>query len=162
MNIDAPPLRIYTDTSVIGGCFDEEFADASNQLFDGVRACRFKLLVSEVVAREIAAAPVRVQQVLTSLGPDQTEQVPIDERVVDLATAYLEAGVVGSRWFDDAIHVAAATVARADAIVSWNFKHIVRLDKIKAYNVVSEAKGFHSLTILSPTEVIEADDDHQD
>lgn len=70
-----------------------------------------------------------------------------------LATAYLKAGVVGERWLDDATHVAAATIARADAIVSWNFRHIVRLDKIKAYNQVNLAKGYGILTILSPVEV---------
>ena len=42
---------------------------------------------------------------------------------------------------DDATHVAAATVAKADAVVSWNFKHIVRLDKIKAYNEVEARDG---------------------
>ena len=65
----------------------------------------------------------------------------------------MAAGVVGPKWVDDATHVAAATVARADAIVSWNFKHIVRLDKIRAYNEINHAMGFGSLTILSPKEV---------
>jgi hypothetical protein len=74
--------------------------------------------------------------------------------VLQLRDAYLAAGVVGPKWMDDATHVAAATVAKADAIVSWNFKHILRLDKIKAYNEVNGQMGFAALTILSPKEVV--------
>ena len=71
----------------------------------------------------------------------------------ELARAYLDAGVVGPRSREDALHVAAATIARADAIVSWNFKHIVRLDKMKAYNQFNVALGYAAITIISPKEV---------
>jgi hypothetical protein len=77
----------------------------------------------------------------------------LSDKVLWLRDAYLAAGVVGPKWIDDATHVAAATVVRADAIVSWNFKHIVRLDKIKAYNTVNTKLGFDVVTILTPKEV---------
>ena len=79
--------------------------------------------------------------------------MPITEEVLALRDAYLAAGVVGPQRLDDAGHVAAATVARADAIVSWNFRHIVRLDKIRAYNQVNLLHGYGILTILTPKEV---------
>ena len=31
------PLRVYTDSSVIGGCFDEEFAEHSVRLIERAR-----------------------------------------------------------------------------------------------------------------------------
>ena len=71
--------------------------------------------------------------------------------------AYLAAKILGSRWADDAAHVAAATVARADAIVSWNFQHIVRLDRMKAYNQVNLLDGYGILTIVTPKEVLSDD-----
>lgn len=71
----------------------------------------------------------------------------------DLAHAYLRAGVLGKRWLGDCQHVAAATVARADAIVSWNFKHIVRPERIKGYHQVNLALGYGLVTIVSPKEV---------
>lgn len=159
MTATPAPLRIYTDTSVIGGCFDEEFAEHSNRFMDGVRAGRYKLLISDVVARELLAAPPRVQKVLADLHLNQVESITINPAVRDLTEAYLNAGVVGPRWIDDATHVAAAAVARADAIVSWNFKHIVRLDKIKAYNQINDGHGLPMLTILSPIEVSHGDQD---
>ncbi|MEK7250008.1 MAG: hypothetical protein AAB209_06235, partial [Bacteroidota bacterium] len=73
--------------------------------------------------------------------------------VIELRDAYLSAGVVGPKWVDDATHVAAATVARADAIVSWNFVHIVRLDRMKAYNRVNLLNGYGMLTIITPKEI---------
>ena len=66
----------------------------------------------------------------------------------------MQAKILGTEWIDDATHVAVATVARADAIVSWNFKHIVRLDKMKAYNQVNLMNGYGILTIISPKEVL--------
>ena len=72
---------------------------------------------------------------------------------VELHEAYMAARILTRKSANDALHVAVATVARADAIVSWNFRHIVRLDKIKAYNQVNFAMGYGLLTILSPREV---------
>lgn len=60
------------------------------------------------------------------------------------------------------MHVAAASVTGVDAIVSWNFKHIVRLDHINGYNDVNESRGFRRLTIITPLEVIHAADDEED
>ena len=84
--------------------------------------------------------------------------------VIALRDAYLTAGVVGPRWKEDALYVATASVTWVDAIVSWNFKHIVRLDRINAYNAVNESRGFRRLTIVTPLEVTRAffEEDSQD
>jgi predicted nucleic acid-binding protein len=138
---------------VFGGCFDVEFAAESQRFFDLVRAGRVKILVSEVVVGELANAPVRVRELLSSLPADSVEQVRLTRDVIDLRDAYLAAGILDPQWTDDATHVAVATVARADAIVSWNFKHIVRIDKMRAYNQVNLQTGFGLLSIVSPQEV---------
>ncbi len=153
------PFRIYADTSVIGGVHDPEFADDSRRFVKGVRAGRFILLVSEIVVAELRDAPKSVRRILPSLPATSVEPVEVSEEVLTLRDAYLDASIVGEQWSDDAAHVAAATMARADAIVSWNFTHIVRLDKMKAYNRVNEREGYDSLTIISPTE-LPADDDN--
>ncbi len=126
------PLRIYLDSSVIGGCYDVGFDEDSRRVIAGVHRGKAILLISEVVVREIGKAPKEVQDVLASISPTAVEVVTLDEEVLVLRAAYLAAKILGKKWIDDATHVAAATVARADAIVSWNFKHIVRLDKMKA------------------------------
>jgi predicted nucleic acid-binding protein len=147
------PLRVSADTSVFGGYFDAEFAAESRRFFDLVRGGRVKLLLSEVVVRELAGAPVRVRELLASLPDGSVMPVALTRDVIDLRNAYLAAGILDPQSTDDATHVAAATVARADAIVSWNFKHIVRIDKMRAYNQVNLQTGFGLLSIVSPQEV---------
>ncbi len=71
-----------------------------------------------------------------------------------LRNAYLEANIVSPKSTDDATHVAIATISMADAIVSWNFKHIVQLDKMKMYNQINLLNGYGILTIVSPREII--------
>jgi predicted nucleic acid-binding protein len=150
-------LRIYCDTSVIGGCYDAEFAADSMRLMEAVQRGRLVLLLSDVVLAELADAPAQVQQVLERLPVTAVEKVELTDEVLALRDAYLAAKILGSRWADDAAHVAAATVARADAIVSWNFQHIVRLDKMKAYNQVNLLEGYGILTIVTPKEVLSND-----
>lgn len=147
------PLRIYTDTSVIGGCLDPEFAAHSLRFVEQIKQRRIIVLISEVLVRELSGAPPGVRAIVDELPMEQVENVVIDAEVESLRDAYLESGIVTRRWEDDATHVAAASVAGADAIVSWNFRHIVRLDLMKRYNDVNRAMGYRHLNIVTPMEV---------
>lgn len=154
-------MRVYVDTSVIGGCLDDEFEEDSWRLIEAAKAGRIVLLVSAIVFGELDSSPPVVMAILNELPPEALEDVPISAEVTALRDAYVEANVVGPRRLDDAAHVAAATVARADAIVSWYFKHIVRLDRIRAYNQVNLLTGYGILTIVSPKEVRFDDPDEE-
>jgi len=138
---------------VIGGYFDPEFERESRRFIDAVKNGKIVMLLSEVVIQEILLAPENVQSVLASIPTSSIERVPLSTEIIELRNAYIKAGILDPKWIDDATHVAAATVARADAIVSWNFSHIVRLDKMKAYNQVNLINGYGILTIVSPQEV---------
>ena len=146
-------LRVYVDTSVIGGYHDEEFAIASRRVIEAARSGRIILLSTEVVVQELRGAPDAVRAIVDGLPLGSVERVPMSDAVLSLRDAYLAAGILGPESLDDAAHVAAATVARADAICSWNFKHIVRLDKMKAYNEVNQSLGYGALVIVTPQEV---------
>ena len=145
--------RIYVDTSVLGGCFDPEFERESRRLVESARAGRVVFLMSDVVAREVGRAPLRVRELVKSLPAESLIEGEITTAVIELRDAYLAAGVLGRSSLDDATHMAAATVSRADAIVSWNFKHIVQLQRIAAYNEVNAELGYPALSIVSPMEV---------
>jgi predicted nucleic acid-binding protein len=147
------PLRVYVDTSVIGCCLDAEYEDDSRALFAAVAAGQVRVLVSEVTLTELAGAPAEVRAVLDDLPDEAVEELPLTPEMVALRDAYVDARIVGERWLDDAAHVAAATVARADALVSWNFRHLLRLHKMKAYNQVNLLHGYGILTIVTPKEV---------
>lgn len=83
----------------------------------------------------------------------QIFRVEVTEEVKRLRDEYLTRKILTPKSLDDATHVALATINRADAIVSWNFKHIVRLDKMKLYNQVNFSLGYGILQIVSPKEV---------
>ncbi len=146
-------LRIYVDTSVIGGCFDAEFATWSDALMRDFRAKRLVPVLSDVTAAEVAAAPAAVRVLhheLLALGRDV---LPVTPAVLGLVAAYEARKILPKKFAADMTHIALATIAEVDAIVSWNFKHIVRLEKIRLFNAVNVESGYRALSILSPREV---------
>ena len=145
--------RIYIDTSVIGGCFDPEFAEWSNGLLQDFRNGTFQPLLSEVIGAEIEDAPDEVQVVYAELIALNAEVLTVEESALELADEYQKRGILTSNFYDDGLHIALATVAEADLLVSWNFKHIVRFDKIRLFNAVNIEFGYRPLQIFSPREV---------
>ncbi|GBL14166.1 hypothetical protein MTo_01463 [Microcystis aeruginosa NIES-1211] len=146
-------LRVYIDTSVIAGCLDDEFSLESNQLMEAIKQEKFILLMSDIIVSELINASQAVKDILLSIPQRVIEVVKITPEVLQLRDAYINEGVVTSKSINDATDVAAATIARAAAIISWNFKHIVRLDKMKGYNQINLLNGYGILTIISPLEV---------
>jgi hypothetical protein len=146
-------LRIYVDTSVVGGYFDREFARWSEALVGDFRAKRLVPVLSDVTAAEVAAAPPAVQALHDELVRLAGGVLPVTREVIDLEQAYEGRKILPRRYAADMRHIAIATIASVDAVVSWNFKHIVRLDKIRQFNAVNVELGYGALTILSPREV---------
>jgi hypothetical protein len=148
-----PPTRIYADTSVYGGCFDPEFKAASLLFFDQVRQGRFTLAISALLTAEIEPAPAPVRELYQSLAPFSSPALLTGE-ALDLRDAYLAAGIVSERSEDDALHVALATTSGCRILVSWNYKHIVHVDKAPRYNAVNTLRGLPPVDIHAPPEVI--------
>ena len=148
------PLRVYADTSVFGGCFDKEFDDESRAFFEQVSSRRFVLLISDLTVRELEHAPREVREFYSTLTG--YESVSATSECYGLRDAYLRADVVGRASADDALHVAIATVYRADIIVSWNFKHIVQRRRIHGFEAVNTLMDYRPPDIFSPREIIEA------
>src|SRR5208337_1854958 len=145
------PSRVYADTSVIGGVFDPNFAIDSTWIFEEVAQGSLILLVSNVLEAEVSEAPESVRQVLGDLPASAVESVFLDARAKGLRDAYLAAKVVGPKRALDATHVAIATIARADALLSWDRRHIVGLARVQGYNRVNRSCGYQEVTIATPT-----------
>jgi predicted nucleic acid-binding protein len=151
--------RIYIDTSVFGGYFDEEFSEHTIPLFDRLRNEEFVLLFSNVTQEELENAPEKVKNLVRGLKADYTEYLETTGEVVDLATAYITEKVVGTTSYADCLHIALATISRADFLVSWNFKHIVNIQRIRGYNSINIKNGYKQLEIRSPREFKKYEDD---
>jgi len=147
-------LRIYIDTSVIGGCLDKEFQNASMELIDKFKRGEMIAVISELTTLELKDAPQEVQDILKEIPERNIEYVELTEEAVNLAGKYITEGVIGRGKLVDAEHIAIATINRVDVLVSWNFRHIVNLQKIRGYNSVNLKYGYSLLEIRSPLEVI--------
>ncbi len=152
--------RLYIDTSVFGGYFDEEFSEYTIPLFERLLNGEFKLLFSTVTQDELNTAPERVKKLVTSLKVDNTEFMEINDEAVELATNYIEEKVVGQTSFADCLHIALATINRADYLISWNFKHIVNVQRIRGYNAINIKNGYKELEIRSPRDFMTYEDNN--
>lgn len=147
-------LRIYTDTSVIGGCEDEEFAEHSIRLLDGFVRGERVLVLSILTVQELAMAPTAVRNRLAAVPEQHLELLQLDTEARELADAYIAATVLPPTMRADAQHIAIATIGRVDVLVSWNFKHIVNLERIHGYNSVNLRNGYPMIEIRTPREVL--------
>ncbi len=153
-SVPTQPFRVYADTSVYGGAFDEEFAKPSRAFFEQVQAGRYRIVTCALLEDELEDAPPHVRRWYQQVKAE-SERVDVSEAAVLLQQAYLSAGIVDRKWETDALHVAVATVSNCRLIVSWNFKHIVNFQKFPLYNGVNLSRGHAAIAIHSPQEVIE-------
>ena len=147
-------MRIYPDTSVFGGCLDAEFAEWSNRLMEDLSAGSLIAVISDLTLRELQIAPVSVRNILDRIPDQQREYVALDDEAKDLARLYIRHDAVAERHLVDAQHIAIATIHNVSVLVSWNFRHIVNLARIRIYNSVNLMYGYSLLEIRSPREVV--------
>jgi len=152
--------RLYIDTSVFGGLYDEEFEEFTRPLFDRIQKEEFMLLFSTVTQDELENAPTQVRELVQRLKAQSTEFIELTEDAVELATQYIAEKVVGQTSYADCLHVALATIHHADFLVSWNFKHIVNVQRIMAYNSINIKNGYKQLEIRSPRDLMTYEDNY--
>ncbi len=150
--------RIYLDTSVFGGYFDSEFEVWTKILFDKINKGEFKVIYSRLTDIELTPAPEKIKTLANGLPPESLEFIDISDEATELAEQYLKENVVGKTSRADCIHIALATLHNADILVSWNFKHIVNINRIRGYNAVNYKLGHKILEIRTPREILEYED----
>ncbi|MEY3418195.1 MAG: hypothetical protein RL060_2307 [Bacteroidota bacterium] len=151
--------RIYIDTSIIGGYFDKEFKDATIALFERFENNELIFVVSDLLDLELLNAPTKVRELLHKFSADKFERVDLTDEVIKLAQTYIDEKVVGKTSLEDCRHIALATLNKVDVLASWNFKHIVNLDRIKGYNSVNLRLGYQMIEIRSPKDLIKYEND---
>lgn len=146
-------LKIYLDTSVIGGCFDSEFALWSNRLMKNFREGKFEPVISVLTVEELEGAPENVKKVFAEIVKISEYMLERNEEVLELLGFYKKRKILTNKFENDMLHIAFATIDHVDVLVSWNFKHIVRFEKIRQFNAANLEMGYGQLSIYSPMEV---------
>lgn len=147
-------MLIYVDASVVGGCEDVEFAADSLALWRLFIQGVYTPVLSAHTLRELAGAPEPVRERLHEVSVSNWIILSESAEADELAEAYLQHGIVGPGSRSDALHVALASIAGADVLVSWNFKHMVNIGKIRLFSAVNLERGYRPVDIRSPKEVL--------
>lgn len=150
--------KIYLDTSIFNFYYapeTPEYEKATRQLFKEIKVKRYEAFISEVVAKEINAAPedikIRLHNLLKKYKLSSFE---LTKEVQGLAQKYIDRKIIPEKYRDDALHIALATINNVDALVSWNFTHIVKLKTKRLTKSVNIAEGYKEIEIVTPQELI--------
>ena len=152
-------IRYYIDTSVLNFVFADDSPERKQitiDFFNRVRSGSIEIFVSTAVMSEIEAAPEpRRTELRELIREHQPILLETDVEVEDLAGKYIAEGIIPLKYEEDAIHIAVATVNDLDVIVSWNFKHIVKVKTRREVNGVNRMLGYREIEIASPEEALE-------
>ena len=155
-------MKVYSDTSTIGGCFDEEFAEWSNALVEEFKIGKKLLILSDLTLQELEPAPQEVKDKLAEVPKKFQIPIGIIDEAFQLAETYIKQGALTTKSFNDALHIALATIYNADVLASWNFKHIVNLNRIRLYNSINLKLGYRMIEIRTPREILEMPDNGEE
>lgn len=151
-------MKVYADTSVIGGYFDKEFQEWSVALWDEFITGSKHLLFSELTAQELEFAREEIKELINEIPLENRTDISITDEAVKLAETYITEGVLSNKSYNDALHIALATLNNADILASWNFKHIVNIDRIRLYNSINFRIGYRIIEIRTPREILKQTD----
>jgi predicted nucleic acid-binding protein len=147
-------IKIYIDTSVFGGCFDEEFEIPSKNIFRQIRKGKYIGVVSDLTIQELEKAPKKVFNLFSQMPSNNKIVLKINDESIQLANSYITEDILTPKFFNDAIHIDLATISKVDVLISWNFKHIVNYHKILLFNSVNLKKLYSKIEIRSPLELL--------
>jgi predicted nucleic acid-binding protein len=148
-------MRLYIDTSIFGGFFETEFQLWTKKLVEQIFEGQYIAVVSDMTLAELEEAPKQVRELADKIISENSEFVTAGELDKDLAEKYVKEKIVTRKFYSDALYIAIATIHKVDVLVSWNFKHIVNLNRIRQYNSVNLKHGYTMIEIRSPMEIVE-------
>jgi hypothetical protein len=146
--------RIYIDTSVVGGYFDEEFQEDTKRFYKWFEENDIVFVISDLLDIELINAPEKVRNSLGKYDNSKFERIKLSHESIVLANEYIKHKVVGISSLEDCRHIAMATFHKVDYVVSWNFKHIVNIDRIIGYNSVNLMLGYEPVEIYTPFQLL--------
>ena len=153
--------KLYLDTSVPSFLFADdspEKREVTLQFWDILKLGLYDILISDILLTEISRSETPSPQELEDkLSEIVLEVVSVNEDVFSLAQKYVDEGIIPQTYRDDALHIALATYNEADALISWNFKHMVKLKTIRGVNGINRMLGLKELEILTPQSWIQED-----
>lgn len=152
-------MKVYADTSTIGGCFDIEFKEWSLALFLEYQQGSKTIMLSDLTIQELEFAREEIRNKIAELPKEQIISLGVNDEAIKLAETYINEGALTNKSYNDALHIALATINNADVLASWNFKHIVNINRIRLYNSINLKLGYKMIEIRAPREILNTTND---
>lgn len=150
-------LRLYLDTTIPNYVYATDSLERMEMTrrFMKLRYLPdYEMIISEVVLWEIEAAS-ESKKVLLMGTVEGMPVLPMTPQANHLAADYIRHRILPPGSIDDARHVALATLHGVDALVSWNFGHLVNIRRSKGINELNESLHLPPIEIITPEEVLE-------
>ena len=146
-------IKIYLDTSVISALFDNratERQELTKEFFDKFE--KHEIYISTLVVEEIGAANEIQRQKMQKIIQG-FKILELNDEIEILAWEYIKREVFSDRYAADALHVAVGAVNEIDYLISWNFKHLVKVGTRKSVNQINNELGYGQIEIIAPPEL---------
>jgi predicted nucleic acid-binding protein len=151
-------LKIYIDTSVIGYLDQHDDPDLmadTLRLWNQIKDDIYDVVLSDITIAEIDACHEEKRETLYNYVSEiDYTLIEVDERTLEVASRFIDLGVLREKSFDDCQHIAAAITSECDVIVSWNFKHIVNHKTIMGVKAITALEGYNDVLIYTPSILI--------
>lgn len=111
----------------------------------------YDVCISDLVTQEIDKCPEPKRSCLAKFMKEiNYQEVLVNPESIDLANQYIKANIIPIKYEEDALHIAMATILNCNAIISWNFNHMVKLKTILGVNGINSTLGYKSIEIVTP------------
>jgi len=152
-------IKIYLDTSVLSHLDAPdvpEKMEATLKLWELLESGVYGVVLSSVVFDELTECQEpKMSYIAKRLNNIHYELIESDDAIVDLASKFIDFGILKEKSFDDCRHIAAALMSGCEVIASWNFKHIVNIKTMQGTKRIATTSGFHDIIICTPATLID-------
>ena len=154
--------KIYLDTSIISHLKQDDAPEKMAEthiMWEELKNGLYEIYISEIVFEELLANEKSKQSLLLEyLTKLEYNLIEIDEEVRNYAAKLIEIGVFTEKHYFDCLHIASAVISECNYLISWNFRHIVRIKTVNGIRTVNAILGYRSIDIYAPNSFIEMEE----
>lgn len=151
--------KIYLDTSVISHLDQRDAPDKMADtllLWEEIKQGLYDVAISQITLDEVGANKAEKRNLLLNyLAEIDYTFVELSPEINAYADKLIDADILTMKSHDDCLHIASAVASNCDILLSWNFKHILRVKTINGVRSISAILGYKGIDIIPPSMIVE-------
>ena len=147
-------IKIYLETSAISNLYQlnkpKEMADMK-ALWELLKQGEYDVVISQTVIKELSdTKDVKKRELLFDyLDQIDLDTAEISEEMLKVAQLVIQQGILTENNYNDCEHIAYALITNCDCIVSYNFRHLVKIRTITGVQRLANIHGYGNINIVS-------------